>query len=68
MLPRNCCHPIVATEPHQMLPAKCCQPRRDDDATTTTRRRGSGDGVGESLHRWCEPGDEDSGEDKGGEG
>ena len=39
MLPRNCCHPIVATEPHQMLPANCCQPRRDDDATTTTRRR-----------------------------
>ena len=50
MLPRNCCHPIVATQPHQMLPAKCCQPRNDDDATTTTtRRRGSGDGAGESL-------------------
>ena len=39
MLPRNCCHPIVATQPHQMLPAKCCQPRRDDDATTTTTRK-----------------------------
>ena len=42
MLPRNCCHPIVATQPHQMLPAKCCQPRRDDDdddATTRKRRR-----------------------------
>ena len=35
MLPRNCCHPIVATQPHQMLPAKCCQ----HDATTTRRRR-----------------------------
>ena len=43
----KCCLAIVATQPHQMLPAKCCQPRRDDDddddddddATTRKRRR-----------------------------